>query len=296
MSSISSLSALQRAQALADTSAKPVLRNEQLVQPFIPTQDAGWTSSFDVMTGGYTWNPPKDSADTSTIFDQVGILTPVTSGVTSTFEQISTPSARTPGESKTVDPKFQISYRQSVANRTPGPDQPVPANHTPANLGRIGTNAGRLILLGTLDTDKEDVDTYTFDLQNSDTVHVLAPDPNSTDATASLGPVHMQVLDSKGNVFADSDPTSGEAYLNYVKLDQNALPGPEMDKGRYTIKLSYNKDAPADAKGDYSLFITQGSDPGRMNYYTAEKPPQKQTAPAPRTVSDLQSPALGIFA
>jgi hypothetical protein len=293
MSSID-LTPLQRAQALAQTSTRPVLRNEQLALPFIPSQNTGWSSQYDPSSGSFSWKAPKDSADTSTVFDQIGILTSVKTGFATTFEQISTPSGSTPGISQTVAIRDQISYRQQVANRTPPAGSPKPANQVPANLGRIGTNAGRLILLGTLD-GADDVDSYTFDLQNSGNVHLLAPDPNSSDQTASLGPVHLQVLDSKGTVVADSDPTSGAPYLAYVKLDQNILPGPDLDKGRYTIKLSYKSDAPADAKGDYSLFILQGTDPGRMNYYSTEKPVAKQTAPAPRTVSDLQAPVLGLF-
>ena len=298
MSSITDLSPLQRAQALASApgASKPVPQNEQLATPFIPNANSGWSSSFDFATGSYTWSAANDLGDVSTVFDQIGVLTPVTNGFSSTFEQIANPPGRTPGESQTVDPSFQISYRQQVANRTPPPGQPKPANQTPANLGRIGTDAGRLILLGTLDTNKDDVDTYTFDLQNTGNLHILAPDPNSSDASASLGPVHLQVYDSQGNLMADSDPHSGEAYLTYVKLDQNILAGPQFDKGRYTVKLSYNSDAPTDAKGDYSLFIVEGTDPGRVNYYTAEKPNTKPQAPQPIQASNPQAPVLGLFA
>ena len=297
MSSID-LTPLQRAQALAQApgASKPVPRNEQLATPFIPNANTGWTPSFDFATGSFTWNAPKDLGDIQSVFDQVGVLTPVTTGFSSTFEQIANPAGQTPGESQTVDPRFQISYRQRVANRTPPAGTPKPANQTPANLGRIGTNAGRLILLGTLDTNHDDVDTYTFDLQNSGNLHILAPDPNSNDATQSLGPVHLQVFDSQGTLLADSEPSSGAPYLTYVKLDQNILAGPQFDKGRYTVKLSYKSDAPDDAKGDYSLFILEGTDPGRINYYTAQKPNATHQAPQPVIQQNLQPAVLGLFA
>jgi len=297
MSSID-LTALQRAQALAQApgARKPVPQNEQLATPFIPNPNVGWSPSFDFSTGSFSWNPPKDLFDTQSVFDQVGVLTPPVKGFSSTFEQIANPPGQTPGESQTVDPRFQISYRQQVANRSTPPGTPKPANQTPANLGRIGTNAGRLILLGTLDANHDDVDTYTFDLQSTGNLHVLAPDPNSNDATQSLGPVHLQVFDSTGTLLADSDPTSGSPYLTYVKLDQNILTGPEFDKGRYTIKLSYKSDAPDDAKGDYSLFILEGTDPGRINYYTAEKPNATHQTPQPVIQQNLQPAVLGLFA
>ena len=295
MSSID-LTPLQRAQALAQTGNKPVLRNEQIALPFIPSPNTGWSSQYDPSSGSFSWKAPKDLGDISTVFDQVGVLTPAVKGFASTFEQISNLSGNTPGATQQYAVKDQISYRQQVANRTPPPGSPKPANQTPANLGRIGTNSGRLILIGALDPNADDTDTYTFDLQNSDSLRILAPDPNSNDQTASLGPVHLQVFDDKGTLMADSDPKSGLPFLTYVKLDQSALTGPQFDKGRYTIKLSYKSDAPPDSKGDYSLFIVQGKDPGRINYYTSEKQVQAHTAPAPRTVSDLQSPALGIFA
>jgi len=297
MSSID-LTPLQRAQALAQApgATKVVPRNEQIATPFIPNANTGWTPNFDFATGSYTWTAPKDLANFPSVFDQVGVLTPVTSGFSSTFEQIANPSGNTPGASKTVDRQFQISYRQQVANRTTPPGTPKPANQVPANLGRIGTNAGRLILLGKLDTNRDDADTYTFDLQNKGQLHVLAPDPNSSDQSASLGPVHLQVLDKGSNVLADSDPKAGSAYLTYVKLDQNILPGPDFDKGRYTIKLSYKDGTPDDAKGDYSLFLIEGTDPGRINYYTAEKPNATHQAPKPVVQQNLQAPVLGLFA
>src|SRR6185312_4207676 len=162
----------------------------------------------------------------------------------------------------------------------------------PANLGRIGTNSGRLIVLGTLDNNQSDVDTYTFNLQDAGNLSVLAPDPNS-----SLGPVHMQIYDSSGTLLADSDPASGEPYLTYVKLDQSALAGPQFDKGQYTVKLSWDSTADAtSAKGDYSLFIVEGTDPGRVNYYTAEKSPQTKPTVQPATISNLQPPVLGLLA
>jgi hypothetical protein len=296
MSSID-LTPLQRAQALAQApgASKPVPRNEQLATPFIPNPNTGWSPSFDLSTGSYSWKPPKDLFDTQSVFDQVGVLTPVTKGFSSTFEQIANPSGHTPGESQTVDRRFQISYRQRVGNRTPPPGTPKPANQVPANLGRIGTNAGRLVVLGTLDTNHDDVDTYTFDLQNTGNLHVLAPDPNSDDATKSLGPVHLQVFDSKGTLLADSDPKSGSPYITYVKLDQNILTGPQFDKGRYTVKLSYKDDAPEDAKGDYSLFILEGTDPGRVSYYTAQKPNATHQAPQPVIQQNLQPSVLGLF-
>jgi hypothetical protein len=293
------LSPLQRAEALADTATAggktPVFPNEQFALPYIPSTDTGWSYALDYVTGTYSFSQSDIFGDTSNVFDQIGVLTPVSSGFSSTFQQIDNPSGNTPGESQTVALKDQISYQQQVANRTPAAGQPKPANQTPANLGRIGTNAGRLVLLGTLDTNK-DVDTYTFNLQDTGNLRILAPDPNNSDPTASLGDVHMQVMDSKGNVVADSDPSSGEAYLTYVKLDQSALAGPEFQKGQYTVKLSYNSDAPADAKGDYSLFIVEGTDPGRVNYYTTEKTgTSTPTAPKPATISNQQAPALSIL-
>jgi hypothetical protein len=295
MSSID-LTPLQRAQALAQTGSKPVLRNEQIALPFMPSQNTGWSSQYDPSSGSFSWKAPKDLGDISTVFDQIGVLAPAIHGFASTFAQINTPSGNTPGMTQTIAVKDQISYRQQVANRSPPPGSPKPANQVPANLGRIGTNSGRLILLGALDPNQDDTDTYTFDLQNTGALRVLAPDPHSSDPSASLGPVHLQVFDAKGTLLADSDPKSGQPYLTYVKLDQSALTGPQFDKGRYTIKLSYKSDAPANAPGDYSLFIVQGSDPGRINYYTSEKAVQKQQAPVPRTVSDLGAPVLGLFA
>ena len=291
------LSPLQRAQALAGTGTNTVFPNEQFAIPYIPSTSTDTSYSYDYVTGSYAWTQDTIFGDTSNVFDQIGVLTPVTSGFSSTFEQISNPSGNTPGESQTVDPSAQISYRQQVANRTPPAGQPVPANQTPANLGRIGTDAGRLILVGALDNNQQDVDTYTFDLQDTGNLRVLAPDPNSTDPTASLGPVHMQIYDSSNNLVADSDPSSGEAYLTYVKLDQSAITGPEFQKGQYTVKLSWDSTADATtAKGDYSLFIVEGTDPGRINYYTTEKSVQTKPTVQPATISNLQPPVLGLFA
>jgi len=45
----------------------------------------------------------------------------------------------------------------------------------------------------------------------------------------------------------------------------------------------------------YTPIIVEGSDPGRVNYYTTEKAPTTQQAPKPPVASDLQSPALGIL-
>jgi hypothetical protein len=275
------LSPLQRAQALAGTSTgvagkTTVYPNEQFAVPYIPSTSATQNYSYDYADAAYSYSYANTYADTTNVFDQIGILTPVSSGFSSTFQQISNLSGNTPGMSQTVALQDQISYRQQVADRTPPAGQPVPANKTPASLGRIGTNAGRLIAMGSLNTNLDDVDTYTFNLQDTGNLRVLAPDPNSTDPTASLGPVHMQIYDSQNTLVADSDPSSGEAYLTYVKLDQSALTGPEFQKGQYTIKLSYNSTAPAGSKGDYSLFIVEGTDPGRINYYTSQKAPATQ--------------------
>src|SRR5437868_6158667 len=129
MSSID-LTPLQRAQALAQApgASRPVAKNEQLAVPFIPNANTGWTPSFDFATGSYTWTAPKDRGNIPTVFDQVGVLMPVTKGFSSTFEEIATPAGKTPGISQTVDRRFQISYRQRVANRTPPPGTPKPAN------------------------------------------------------------------------------------------------------------------------------------------------------------------------
>jgi len=292
------LSPLQRAQAQAQTTGgSPVFPNEQFAIPYIPSTSSDFSYSYDYATGAYAWAADTVFGDTSSVFDQIGVLTPVTTGFSSTFEQIPTPPGNTPGESQTVDATDQISFRQQVADRTPPAGQPVPANQTPANLGRIGTNSGRLIVLGTLDNNQSDVDTYTFNLQDAGNLSVLAPDPNSSDPTASLGPVHMQIYDSSGTLLADSDPASGEPYLTYVKLDQSALAGPQFDKGQYTVKLSWDSTADAtSAKGDYSLFIVEGTDPGRVNYYTAEKSPQTKPTVQPATISNLQPPVLGLLA
>ena len=292
------LSPLARAQALAQTSGtNTVFPNEQFAIPYIPSTSSDFSYSYDYATGSYSWAADTVFGDTSSVFDQIGVLTPVTSGFSSTFEQIANPSGNTPGESQTVDLTDQISYRQQVADRTPPAGQPIPANKTPANLGRIGPNSGRLIAIGALDNNQDDVDSYTFNLQDSGNLRILAPDPNSSDPTASLGPVHLQVYDSDNNLVADSDPTSGEPYLTYVKLDQSALPGPQFDKGQYTVKLSWNSDADAtSAKGDYSLFIVEGTDPGRINYYTTEKQANTKPTVQPATISNLQPPVLGLLA
>jgi hypothetical protein len=295
-SSDAGLTALQRAQALADAAGNKTFPNEQFAVPFIPSANSDWSYSYDYASGGYSWSSSNKYGDTTNIFDAVGVLTPAITGFSATFEQISTPSGSTPGISTTVATRDQISYRQQVANRSPAPGEVKPANQTPANLGRIGNNSGRLVLLGKLDSNLDDVDTYSFDLQNTGNLRILAPDPNSSDATASLGPVHLQVFDSTGKLLADSDPATGEAYLTYVKLDQSALTGPEFEKGRYTVKLSYKSDAPADAKGDYSLFIVQGSDPGRLNYYTVEKQGSSKQTVKPATVTTTQDPVLNLFA
>lgn len=171
----------------------------------------------------------------------------------------------TPGQSQSVDPADQLSYLQQVA---PSDASGNSAGRAAPSLGTIGTNSGRLVVLGALSNDQSDVQTYSFNLQQAGQLHILAPDPNSSDPTASLGAVHMQVYDSSGNLVADSDPSSGEAYLAYVKLDQTALAGADMNAGTYTIRLSYDANAAPDAKGDYSLFIELGSDPGRVTFYT----------------------------
>jgi hypothetical protein len=189
------------------------------------------------------------------VANQLGSLTPP-----SQWQQIQTPDMTTPGQSESVDPADQLSYLQTV---------PPSANgRTTPSLGTIGTNAGRLVVLGALSSDQSDVQSYSFNLQEAGQLHILAPDPNSSDPTASLGAVHMQVYDSSGNLMADSDPSSGEAYLAYVKLDQTALAGADFSAGQYTIKLSYAANAPADAKGDFSLFIESGTDPGATTFYT----------------------------
>src|SRR3954466_14332656 len=115
MSSID-LTPLQRAQALAQApgASKPVPKNEQLATPFIPNNDGSWSQSYNFATGKFSWKPPKDFNDVQSVFDQVGVLAPVTTGFSSTFEQISNPSGHTPGESQTVDRRFAISYRQRV--------------------------------------------------------------------------------------------------------------------------------------------------------------------------------------
>jgi hypothetical protein len=292
------LSPLQRAQALAQTAGgSPVFPNEQFAIPYIPTASSDFSYSYDYATGSYSWAADTAFGDTASVFDQIGILTPVTTGFSSTFQQITNPSGNTPGESQTVALQDQISYRQQVADRTPPAGQPQPANQAPANLGRIGTNAGRLVLVGNLDNYQGKTDSYTFNLQDAGNLRVLAPDPNSSDPTASLGPVHLQIFDSSGTLLADSDPTSGEPYLTYVKLDQSAITGPQFDKGQYTIKLGWNGNVdPTTAKGDYSLFIVEGTDPGRVTYYTAEKAPQTKPTVQPATISNLQPPVLGLFA
>ena len=318
MSSITGLSSSTLASLLAagnnssDTSQTPLQRAEALAQQAAASGSAGSTDEAALIaqseqsaltTSLLSALGPSDLSDTSdlfgpaydlssdvydyamqSVFDQIGSVTPA-----SQWQQIQTPDLSTPGESTSVAPADQISYLQNVA--TPDGVGAGPS------LGTIGTNAGRLVALGSLTSDPNDVQTYSFNLQQAGQLHILAPDPKSSDPTASLGAVHMQVYDSSGNLVGDSDPNSGEAYLNYVKMDQTALPGADMAAGPYTIKLSYDSNAPANAKGDYSLFIESGTDPGRVTYYTttgAQSSNSAATQPAQSATSFV--PALSLLA
>jgi hypothetical protein len=295
---------LQRAQALAASigsgvgnpqQAQLIAQAEQSalgaeLASALNTGDTSYGPAYDLSTGAYNY-AYSDTADTlsSSLLDQIGALTPATQ-----WQQIQTPSGNTPGESQTVAAQDQISYLQNV---TPSDSTAVSPSRNAPSLGTIGTNAGRLVLLGSLSSDQTDVQSYNFNLQQAGQLHILAPDPNSTDPTASLGPVHMQVYDGSGTLVADSDPTSGEPYLNYVKLDQTAIAGADFNAGTYTVKLSYNSNAPASAKGDYSLFIESGTDPGRVSYYTtALQPGATQTASQPAPAASTYSPAVSLLA
>src|SRR4051812_2654700 len=103
------LSPLQRAQALAQTAGgSPVFPNEQFAIPYIPSTSSDFSYSYDYATGSYSWAADTIFGDTTSVFDQIGVLTPVTTGFSSTFEQIPTPPGNTPGESQTVDATDQI--------------------------------------------------------------------------------------------------------------------------------------------------------------------------------------------
>src|ERR1700712_4482916 len=77
------LSPLERATALAGTSGKPLLKNEQLAIPYIPSATVGSDYSYDTSTGTYSWKAADTYGDVASVFDQIGILTPVSSGFTS---------------------------------------------------------------------------------------------------------------------------------------------------------------------------------------------------------------------
>ena len=300
----STLTPLQRAQALAQSvaanggasspqEAQLLAQSEQsalsaeLASALAPTDTSDYGPAYDLSSGlfDYAYNSTADNAALN-VLDQIGSLTPPTQ-----WQAIQTPTGATPGESQSVAEADQISYQQVVT-----PSDATASANAPS-LGTIGTNAGRLVLLGALSSNASDVQTYSFNLQQAGQLHILAPDPNSSDPTASLGAVHMQVYDSGGNLVADSDPSTGEAYLAYVKLDQTALAGADLNGGQYTIKLSYNANAAPGAKGDYSLFIESGSDPGRVTYYTTTN--NLNAAPAtaqPSPTTTPYVPALSLLA
>ena len=248
----------QQAEMIAETEQSTL--GNALVAALAPADTSDTSDLFgpayDLSPGifDYAYGAVASNAQLS-VANQLGSLAPA-----SQWQQIQTPDMTTPGQSASVDPADQLSYLQTVLPSTNGSSTP--------SLGTIGTNAGRLVLLGALSSDPSDVQSYSFNLQEAGQLHILAPDPNSSDPTASLGAVHMQVYDSSGTLMADSDPSSGEAYLAYVKLDQTALAGADFSAGKYTIKLSYADNTPPGAKGDFSLFVESGSDPGAATFYT----------------------------
>jgi hypothetical protein len=288
-----SLTPLQRAQALAQSIASAGGANSsQQVRLLAATMNSAlgatlatalWSSAtstgygpaYNVSNGVYS---PALNA-----LDRAGSAT-----LGPQWQQIRTPAGNTPGISHSVSLAHQVSYLQTV---TPSDST---ASHTIPSLGTIGTNAGRLVLLGSLSSGKNDVQTYSFNLQQEGKLHIMAPDPHSSDPTASLGPVHMQVYDSSGALVADSDPKSGLPYLTYVKLDQTALAGPDLQKGQYTVRLSYKSTAPANAKGDYSLFIESGTDPGRVTYYTTTTS-LSATSPSATGASTSSAPGVSLL-
>jgi len=135
---------------------------------------------------------------------------------------------------------------------------------TARDIGILRKNDSRLNLFSAL-TKGDQVDVFKFRVTNTGNAKLgtLIADPEDREL------VRIQVFSkTSGVLIADQDPDSGDAYLNFKKLEAGTF---ELAQGDYVVRVSRmpGQDSAAQNEVQYAIQLTQGV--YRNDFDTVEK-------------------------
>jgi hypothetical protein len=133
-------------------------------------------------------------------------------------------------------------------------------NATGRQIGQLSLNQNRLNVISALNA-KDTVDTFTFNASTTGNTKfsILVNDPNNDNPLAdSSGKVRVQIFAKGKGLVADSDPTAGDAYQNYLALKKGTY---SMSSGGYVVRVTRADSSATAAKSpyNYALQLTQGT-------------------------------------
>jgi hypothetical protein len=133
-------------------------------------------------------------------------------------------------------------------------------NATGRQIGQLSLNQNRLNVISALNA-KDQVDTFTFNASTSGNTKfsILVNDPSNDNPLAdSSGKVRVQIFAKGKGLVADSDPTAGDAYQNYLALKKGTY---SMSSGQYVVRVTRADSSATAAKSpyNYALQLTQGT-------------------------------------
>jgi hypothetical protein len=133
-------------------------------------------------------------------------------------------------------------------------------NATGRNIGQLRLNTTRLNVISAL-TAKDTADVFTFNASSSGQtkLNLLVNDPSATDQTKDAsGNVHIQIFSKSKGLVADSDPSAGDAYQNYLALKKGTF---DLAGGQYSIRVSRAQGVDTSSKNtyNYAIQLSQGT-------------------------------------
>ncbi|MBY0427754.1 MAG: hypothetical protein K2Q32_00870 [Alphaproteobacteria bacterium] len=144
---------------------------------------------------------------------------------------------------------------------------------TARDIGNLTEGKTRLNIVSAL-TKNDNVDFFKFTATTNEKLGIAV--------TTDKG-VHVQILDGKGRVIADSEAKFGEKYDNFKKAGAQNL---DITKGQYFLKVTRDTGALSSVKPNYAIQISS-TRYYEADYDTTERPAAKVTYGSVGSLSGL---------
>jgi len=130
---------------------------------------------------------------------------------------------------------------------------------TGRSIGQLRLNTTRLNVISALSA-KDSADVFTFNASSTGQtkLNLLVNDPSATDDSDASGKIRVQIFSKGKGLVADSDPSAGDAYQNYLALKKGTF---DLKGGQYSIRVARAPGVDTANKNsyNYAIQLSQGT-------------------------------------